>query len=296
MRKTHIEDHLEKHPQFPQIAKLHGDTIDRRAHSFAERFEDMWNPSLASLAILLDFYQRSGKIYRIAGEFGADLAKLSLKGITEAHIPELPELICIDFSHQPTLTREELTGICNLDLPKVPVRCVYAGFSPVPGSDSRLLSLLTIFDTEEINAGFVASVEFFKDEALDDALIANSLHHGNQLPESYIRYVVNCLIYINSGNPDLREYRKPKPPHTSKPKKLRIWSRQHAATSQMDITLVGYNYLKESNLVEGQTTRRGHLRWQHYGEGWSKVKLIWIAETVVTVYHRPESNEPQISP
>jgi len=90
---------------------------------------------------------------------------------------------------------------------------------------------------------------------------------------SVIKKTLSCLIYLMSGSPDLRVClpveRKYK---GSNVKKLR---RQDQYTD-CNVIQVGYGWLKERQRLVGECSVSGHFRWQPYGEGRTKVKLIWI--------------------
>lgn len=93
----------------------------------------------------------------------------------------------------------------------------------------------------------------------------------------YYFYLLKCLIYIQSGDPDLRKYRPPKI-ESKNPKKIRSFYRKHHDNSLIPMILVGYDFKKPVVYQVGETSVTGHFRWQPYGEGRTKVKLIWIDE------------------
>lgn len=77
--------------------------------------------------------------------------------------------------------------------------------------------------------------------------------------------VLNALLYLHSGNPDLREYQVPKAARRIRDDYIRRYGKEVCI-------LVGYDW-KKPRL---EHSVRGHWRWQPYGEKLSKVKLIWI--------------------
>lgn len=121
--------------------------------------------------------------------------------------------------------------------------------------------------------------------SIDYALNAAMFNHlgsekiGKIGPEAakHYQYVLKALLYIMSGEPDLRAYRPPKT-DTKNPKKIRQFLRQHAEEPMIPMTLVGYDFKKPAEYRVGETSVTGHFRWQPYGEGRTKVKLIWIDE------------------
>lgn len=91
-----------------------------------------------------------------------------------------------------------------------------------------------------------------------------------------IKFTFKCLLYLNSGNPDLREYRAPRIPLTRDKKKLRRFEKEMAEQSTIPMTLVGFDFKKPKIYTVGSAHVMGHFRWQPYGERLSKLKLIWI--------------------
>ena len=91
-----------------------------------------------------------------------------------------------------------------------------------------------------------------------------------------IEAVYKCLAYINSGKPDLREY-KPKPKGKPGSSKYKIYARRN---SMDDAMLVGYNWKKEYNITFKKSVWevQGHFRWQPCGTKKQDRKLIWIDE------------------
>lgn len=132
----------------------------------------------------------------------------------------------------------------------------------------------------------------------------NDLNISQTLVEQYklvpvevletMTYVVNCLIYIDSGDPDLRFMAK----HTD----LR------ASTSGGDpgdvieykqpfpVTLVGFNHKKPPIYYVGEAYVRTHPRWQPCGPGREQVKLVWVKAHMrhfKNVVETPEQEQPQ---
>ena len=79
------------------------------------------------------------------------------------------------------------------------------------------------------------------------------------------RVVMNALLYLHSGTPDLREYKVPQASRRIRDDHIRRYGKEPCI-------LVGYDW-KKPRL---EHSVRGHWRWQPYGEKLSKVKLIWI--------------------
>jgi hypothetical protein len=98
------------------------------------------------------------------------------------------------------------------------------------------------------------------------------------------------MVYLGSGDPDLREFRAPRPT-TQNPKKLKRWFKEHENKSLVDMTLVGFTWKKPRIYQVGETLVTGHPRWQPWGPGKTKVKLIWIEPHVRHYGVKPDGQE-----
>jgi len=94
-------------------------------------------------------------------------------------------------------------------------------------------------------------------------------------PREMLHFIAKCLLYIESGDPDLKMVRPDI--KTTNPKKLRAYAKKECLVDHM---VVGYGFHgREYRVAEGP--RVGHFRWQRFGPGMQQVKLIWINETTV---------------
>lgn len=91
-------------------------------------------------------------------------------------------------------------------------------------------------------------------------------------------YVLKCIMYIDSGDPDLSDLKPTRAPHN--PKKLEKWLREDRFEYQ--VTRIGFHYAPKYEQHIFDCKVRGHWRWQPYGVGLSKVKLIFIEEHIRT--------------
>lgn len=91
----------------------------------------------------------------------------------------------------------------------------------------------------------------------------------------YLKQIISLLLYINSGDPDIRDFQ-----NTVKwPNQKRKPLRQSETLSTLDnIKLVGFHWkkeiLKSYSAISWEVD--GHFRWQRHGHQLSLVKLIWI--------------------
>jgi len=85
------------------------------------------------------------------------------------------------------------------------------------------------------------------------------------------RRVINALLYIYSGDPDLREYRPPgkELPRRERDNLVRQFGNEAAF-------LVSWDWKKPKVYNVDSTVVSGHYRWQPCGPGLSRVKRIWI--------------------
>lgn len=97
-----------------------------------------------------------------------------------------------------------------------------------------------------------------------------------------VSYIVKCLLYIHSGEPDLRAFRPMLKPRHSDPKKHVKAIERWRASNWFDIpvTLVGFDYQKPRQYAVDETFVDTHLRWQPCGPGRRQVKLVWVSPHV----------------
>jgi len=119
-------------------------------------------------------------------------------------------------------------------------------------------------DKQKVSEAILASADQLKDQQLTEE------------GKGVIKYITNVILYLNSGDPDLRELKKPNIPKVTK--NISKFKKKNKYKSLLDIIEVGFNYMKGINYRVSATMVRGHFRWQPYGSGMSMVKLIWIEE------------------
>lgn len=226
------------------------------------------------------FTKGGERIYKIGREFGDVLRKVDLD-VKADLVPEIPYYFCVEFpehiafhdhaqsdwfccaylavqkrsEHYKPVDRHGKDLYCTID---IILPCYYSDGRAKPEENNTILAFRD------------------KDEKLSECIDraqANSTHPINC--KEVFEYIVKFLIYLGSGEPDLREYRAPRPT-THDPKKTRRWAREHHNRSLVDMTLVGFSWKKQRPYKVGETTVTGHPRWQPWGPGRTKVKLIWI--------------------
>lgn len=90
----------------------------------------------------------------------------------------------------------------------------------------------------------------------------------------YFKAVINLILYIYSGKPDIRDYQNT----TKLPGKKRKPLRHSEVYSTLDLKLIGFSWKKEVIVKYSKESwhRSGHFKWQRHGVGLSEVKLIWL--------------------
>ena len=112
-------------------------------------------------------------------------------------------------------------------------------------------------------------------------------HNTVSLVPGLIKYVINCLLYINSGDPDLRHL-KVKPPHKSRDGKW--YAKRELTFAASPTVLVGFNWKKANVRYADETVVKAHPRWQPCGKNRENVKLILVKEHV----RKFNNKEPKI--
>ena len=227
------------------------------------------------------YFCTNGKpIYKMAHEFSKELSKVKLD-IPVTNIPYNLHLFCVEF---PDGIRFNM-GPSEQSATDLYAQCVYIfttdekATAGNTGRESQRYVQFTIplYDedgnlTREVQEfGIpITSLEMTFSDAVAQCVKYSTVSLNNM---DFVNFCFNCLVYINSGDPDLRHMRAPKPPTTHKPKKLRLWAKNHCT---LDVTHVGFNFKKPVTFSVDETTVMGHFRWQPHGEGRKEVKLIWI--------------------
>lgn len=236
---------------------------------------------IEEFAMLCVFKQTGQNIYKIGRDFGEQLLKADLN-IGCQYIPAFDqEIICIEFPdnirfatthggyiHSCYVTVTEGKEVVDLvkGVRMGKAKKTLAIFSPIY-TESGVLR----FDVMDIG-----TLSFWDNEqTVEEAVIVSNKSSTTPYNLDFIRYLMKCLIYINSGDPDLRNQRAPKPPEREG-KKLRQWYKAHINESLVDMIYVGYDFKKPIQYLVDKTMVCGHFRWQPWGHNRSKVKLIWI--------------------
>lgn len=243
------------------------------------------------LAYWYMFAAEQCQIFKMAREFSEELDKVDLD-VKCIMIPVSEKMICIEF---PEHMRFDLGG-------KKYARCCYAYVTderasttdgilakhyfemvfPLYDEDDNLTQEVHQFGLPitDLHATFSEMLEQCHDRELKSEKVQKILRENPFAKVHFNRelfsFVLKSYLYIHSGDPDLRQYLPPRPPTTTKPKKVRLWYRAHENHSMVNMVLVGFNFKKPIVYRVGSSSVCGHFRWQPYGPAREKVKLIWI--------------------
>ena len=231
---------------------------------------------------LTSYMKHKAKIHCIADKFGSHLDKTKLDLPTSIIPYEDGKYHFIEFPHQ---FHDEKTddyhhnvivymGVkLELDLPGLEKPIILT----LRGCDKGLVFIFPDYNKDKSpkNTQTFLRLDPTADSTIEK-IIEHHITHGLNSTEHLKRLVaftLKCLLYINSGDPDL-ENENHKPISTKNPKK----QRRHIKNERLvDIIKVGYGMHKRHFYVDGGDVV-GHYRWQPYGPGRTQVKLIWINE------------------
>ena len=178
---------------------------------------------------------------------------------------------------------------CDIDCSYLPKD--FVGFIELPTKDHEDASVLGLFVvikngsllmTATTTKGVVyLNVDLQKDKKISEVIEASAYReyakNGDCITKrkseytSFLSTVINTILFINNSD-DLIE-------------QCNIFaSRRKKALAQKNIfterTYFQLDLPKQQNYHVTSTFVKGHFRWQKYGEGYSKVKLIYIKPTV----------------
>lgn len=290
LKKPHFESILSSYPSLDiskrsnrpflaQLAEL-STWLEENPRARVVKSNPNYGVESQTLSFFAIFKSQGSKIYRIAQEFGDQLSKVSLK-IENKYLKADDKVICIEFPEgiRFNLGNNAFAHCTYVVIAKSDDNVRDRTGAPIVKHVRLMTPLFTekgsdtfAFDTLGIN--FISEEETFE-TAFSRAKANSSWNYFN---DDFIRFVFNSYLYIQSGDPDLRDFKAPKPP--TNPKDLRRFERQNETKSTLDMTLVGFNYKKPTLFSKDSTTVSGHWRWQPFGENRARVKLIWIDEHV----------------
>jgi len=223
---------------------------------------------------------KESKCYVMGKEFSKQLEKVKLD-ILSKYLMNIKETLYIEFAENIFLDEDNYFSGC--------VFCQsnngYLSISLFSTLERYVSTIgFSVGELIEINGNCIAP-------SIDDILtlgIANASYSkhsvgltniiGNRIAiKKTLSFACNCILYINSGNPDLRLTRTPKC-NSKSIKGLKKFIKKYPIESP--IVYVGYNHKKKNIYYKDTSEVNGHFRWQPYGKELSKIKLIWINEHI----------------
>jgi len=235
------------------------------------------------------FFDDGKKIYRIAEEFGRELQKVKLNNLTCKYLPKESLSCSIEFPI--TIAPLFFTNTNKTSH----YRNCYVTFVVCDGSDpeevakgniKKVSLVFPAYDSEDCYQGFFEYIDLvFRDEdqTLEEVIMKCEGASDTEVSKEgfdAIKYVINTLLYLNSGDPDLRHKKVSKSVGINI-KNLDKWSRKNKHKAMLSSTLVGFDYMKERTYSVNSAPRRGFFRWQRHGKGNLEIKLIWVEDTTV---------------
>ena len=228
-------------------------------------------------------YIRDGKKnYRISKDFSKALADASLD-ISCKYIPKKNISYNIQFHKEIIL--KSIFGEDNIAYRNcyVTIEDCTSEYDKKKGYLKRVMLVFPIYQdgAEYISTYDYINLVFEDDNQKVSEAIQNSAYlldskKLTQDGEGVIKYITNIVLYLNSGDPDLRELKKPNIPKLTK--NIKKFEKKNKHKPLLDVIEVGYNYMKGINYSVSGTVVRGHFRWQPCGSNREQVKLIWIEE------------------
>lgn len=248
------------------------------------RHEDMRAFSCAVLAnSLAALRNKNAAIYRVSERFGVHLRKTKIDIPSTLLKSQNEYCFFLEFPFSFPAPRRENGPLADgsvsscivqwLPGEKLPRLCTSAGESVL----CMLFPSQTLYPSIQItmSSRLVLPDSMTISEAINESCKWRGLSVADQAAYSdMVDFAVKSALYIKSGDPDLQPEIAPKYPTTKKAKKLKAFARNHCL---FDVINVGYSYHNRLYHVDG-TQVSGHFRWQPYGPGMTKVKLIWIEE------------------
>ena len=238
---------------------------------------------------ILSFINSGKKIYKFSHSLTSELMRLDFDKVPLSLLPKTQETVCIEMADDTCFFVGDMQSIEGPPRNGVVVDSFYATvvnknlenykdsrFQNLQGAIACLDILYLAHEGADRTKALAVhhAIPIFNDDITFADLVKNSsCLPSNKDGETMARFIFNSIIYINSGEPDLRLFKHRKPPATNKKKRLRLFEKNNP---EHDVIMVGLDFMKPKQYAVGSTMVKLHTRWQPYGPGLSKVKLIWI--------------------
>lgn len=215
------------------------------------------------------FLSKNPNIYYFSPDFSSALKEVALDiPIANVEIPNGLILIELTEKSEVTFKGRPITHLIVFEAQECINSIYFCG--------SKIVQAINVSKSHHTNVTSKSLETYFMQRCpLPDAEEAMQLY----------RFLINALVYIKSGDPDLRDYTPPKKPANFSGRE-RAWVRANRENSLYPMTLVGFGYKKPNLRHVDESAVTGHFRWQPYGTGRTQVKLIWISAHV-RKYEKP---------
>jgi hypothetical protein len=219
--------------------------------------------------VIEKFLEKPNQIYKLCEDFSKDLYRVNLDIPTKI-IPDVCECVLIEFP--------DWFEAQNSDGSHIHSCYIYQDliFNGVYNKKCRTLRLLfPDFIADGSITGFNSYIWINLETEKNISECLNIIDNEIKINKDAILFALKTYIYVHSGEPDLREMKAVEIPTTKKEKKLRHFMRDNVGNF-FDFTYLGYFYKKQRYYNVDGFEVSGHMRWQRYGIGNIKTKLIWI--------------------
>jgi len=269
-----LMDLLERTMRYEQTSKFIGLPVEISRHNHAEI-----QNAARSLAFFIRAKLSKAKAYKVCQDFGHALISAPIT-VPAKHIRFDNQIIFVDLpKNLPFLSPYYDASF-------------YASCEVIPRQHEELSTfkkyLLTIHLSPRNQSGFenlmgdTLSVQLDDMDNLAASMHEIVTHNAKKFPKAAARinldlisYIAKVLLYINSGDPDLRELQ----PQRER-RGLRAFKRANHNACKLPITLVGFNYKKPTLYSKSETLVSTHTRWQPCGKNREQIKLVWVREHV----------------
>lgn len=143
------------------------------------------------------------------------------------------------------------------------------------GAVGHIIQNTPIDESEKISKSWNKDITIFGQGIAAVNATIEARKNAKDFNQEFEATVLRCLIYIFSGEPDLREFKNDiryQSPTSRTPVKA------HKDLAEGVIYRVGFNWLKEANYTVNEWGVKPHLRYQPYGPGRAQYKLILVRE------------------
>ena len=245
--------------------------------------------SASNYQFIQQFIQQGTNIFKIGVDFGKQLfhAKMNLPSADVLRPDGINRLI--------EFPRGFELPVHTGEVAKSFFMCLFDTSKGIPSSNNKIsktskfmvLSIPIFKEDGTFSKAYdYLQLGFEEGETLEDSLERAKKNSTSAINDKLFEYAIKILLYIQSGDPDLRHLRPTPKPKSNKRKHRLAWERENVCS--VPVTYVGYDWRKSTHWRNQDVSVVGHFRWQPFGPNRSQVKLIWIDEHT-RQYKRQES-------